>query len=426
MLNRIRKKSAEFLSIPLNIYNDFVSRICLSHLLRIDNVRTIQFALGEKLKPEEINNPKIDKLYSLRPPDLKKKKFFIDEMIDTVSDLIFPPKRKSRFPISAYPRAAMLHDAEKAQLKLYVVTINSVYEFLVDWRFWFCPDSNMLETGEDLYFRREMVIPPSVEISNLKEVSDSISGAQKHGLMNFLGILDKIPNQNVDISEDKFQGNDESIDKNNEENKSSKPGANTRKLENKSIGISLKNFRSEFAAWYETRLKLAKENLFQKLRVFRIHRLRIAQFGPLEEPEVKLVYQLCPKKKKKKKKKKNQWEKSKGDAENNAKAKLFKPTSSDEDPLLGSDESDGDVSDSKDATSKERKKLSRLTSLQLIFLDDSARERFKIGIAIVINELENSNDWKRRMVPVLNPPNLNKVNQKNYKNDKSVFSSFLL
>ncbi|EAK88151.1 hypothetical protein [Cryptosporidium parvum Iowa II] len=426
MLNRIRKKSAEFLSIPLNIYNDFVSRTCLSHLLRIDNVRAIQFALGEKLKPEEINNPKIDKLYSLRPPDLKKKKFFIDEMIDTVSDLIFPPKRKSRFPISAYPRAAMLHDAEKAQLKLYVVTINSVYEFLVDWRFWFCPDSNMLETGEDLYFRREMVIPPSVEISSLKEVSDSISGVQKHGLMNFLGILDKIPNQNVDISEDKFQGNDESIDKNNEENKNSKPGTNTRKLENKSIGISLKNFRSEFATWYETRLKLAKENLFQKLRVFRIHRLRIAQFGPLEEPEVKLVYQLCPKKKKKKKKKKNQWEKSKGDAENDAKAKIFKPTSSDEDPLLGSDESDGDVSDSKDATSKERKKLSRLTSLQLIFLDDSARERFKIGIAIVINELENSNDWKRRMVPVLNPPNLNKVNQKNYKNDKSVFSSFLL
>ncbi|KAH8584079.1 leucine-rich repeat [Cryptosporidium sp. chipmunk genotype I] len=427
MLNRIRKKSAEFFSAPLNIYNDFLSRTCLNHLLRIENVRAVQFALGEKLKPDEINNPKIDKLYSLKPPDLKKKKFFIDEMIDTVSDLIFPPKRRSRFPASAYPRAAILHDAEKAQLKLYVVTINSVYEFLVDWRFWFCPDSNMLETGEDLYFRREMVIPPSIEISSLKEVSDSISGAQKHGLMNFLGILDKIPNQNVNSYEDEFQANDnESNYKKNEENDSSKSKTNTKKLGDKSIGISLKNFRSEFAVWYETRLKLAKENLFQKLRVFRIHRLRIAQFGPLEEPEVKLVYQLCPKKKKKKKKSKKQRDKSADIMEDDAKAKPLKPTSSDEDPLSGSDESDGDVSDSKDATSKERKKLSRLTSLQLIFLDDSARERFKIGIAIVINELENSNDWKRRMVPVLNPPNLNKVHQKNYKNDKSAFSSFLL
>ncbi|OII71296.1 leucine-rich repeat-containing protein [Cryptosporidium ubiquitum] len=428
MLNRIRKKSAEFLSMPLNIYNDFVSRSCLSHLLRIENVRAIQFALGEKIKPDEIKNPKIDKLYSLRPPDVKKKKFFIDEMIDTVSDLIFPPKRKSRFPIAPYPRAAILHDAEKAQLKLYVITINSVYEFLVDWRFWFCPDSNMLETGEDLYFRREMVIPPNVEISSLKEVNDDISGIQKRGLMNFLGILDKIPNQNVNIYGSELQDNDnETKDNKNENNKNSKTTkTNKEKIESKSIGISLKNFRSEFSTWYETRLKLAKENLFQKLRVFRIHRLRIAQFGPLEEPEVKLVYQLCPKKKKKRKKSKNKREMSKKDTENDAKTKNLKPTSSDEDPLLESDESDGDISDSKDATSKERKKLSRLTSLQIIFLDDSARERFKIGIAIVINELENSNDWKRRMVPVLNPPNLNKVQQKNYKNDKSVFSSFLL
>ncbi|KAJ1611385.1 leucine-rich repeat protein [Cryptosporidium canis] len=424
MLTRIRKKSAEFSTIPLNIYNDFLSRICLNHLLRIDHVRAIQFALGEKLKPDEINNPKIDKLYSLRPPDVKKKKFFIDEMIDMVSDIIFPPKRKSRFPVSPYPRAAILHDAEKAQLKLYVVTINSVYEFLVDWRFWFCPDSNMLETDEDLYFRREMIIPPTVEISSLKEINDTVSGVQKHGLMNFLGILDKIPAQNVNIDETS-KSNENELNTKNHLNKNSNSTETNKKqvATKKTIGISLKNFRSEFATWYEARLKLAKENLFQKLRVFRVHRLRIAQFGPLEEPELKLVYQLCPKNKNKKKSK-NRKDKSKKEL-NNEKTKTHKPTSSDEDPLLESNESDDDISDTNDATSKERKKLSRLTSLQLIFLDDSARERFKIGIAIVVNELENSNDWRRRMVPVLNPPSLNKIQQKNYKSNKSTISSFL-
>lgn len=430
MLSRIRKKSAEFLSIPLNIYNDFVSRSCLSHLLRIDNVRAIQFALGEKLKPGEIDHPKIDQLYSLRHTDVKKKKFIIDEMLDMVSDIIFPPNRKSRFPISAYPRAAILHDAEKAQLKLYVVTINSVYEFLVDWRFWFCPDSNMLETDEDLYFRREMVIPPSVEISSLKEINDA-SGAQKHGLMNFLGILDKIPAQSAigpQINDNTVQSSENELNDKNPENKSWNVTETNKEqaVNSKSIGISIKNFRSEFTTWYEARLKLAKENLFQKLRVFRIHRLRIAQFGPLEEPELKLVYQLCPRKKKNKKKSKKQRNNlTKKDSDADAKAKHLKPTSSDEDPLLESDESDGDISDSKDATSKEKKKLSRLTSLQLIFLDDSARERFKVGIALVVNELENSNDWKRRMVPVLNPPSLNKIKQKNYKTNKSAFSSFL-
>ncbi|KAF7457211.1 leucine rich repeat-containing protein [Cryptosporidium felis] len=423
MINCIRKKSGEFQNCPLNVYNDFVSRTCLGNLLRIDNIRAMQFALGEKLRPEEVKNPKIDKLYSLRPPDTKKKDF-IDEMIDSVSNMIFPPKRKSRFPVSKYPRAAILHDAEKSQLKLYVVTINSVYEIFVDWRFWFCPDSTMLETNEDLYFRREMVIPPNIEISCSEEITDETGEVKKHGLMNFLGILDKIPQQTVDMDSSPQTDPDVANNKKNSENNKGEknrekqsPEKNEKK--SKAVGISLKNFRSEYATWYETRLKFAKNHLFQKVRVFRVHRLRIAQFGPLEEPEIRLVYQLAPKKKKKKGSKRH----SKNEDE--AKNVPLKQTSSDEDPYLSSDESDGDVSDSKDATGKERKKLSRLTSLQVIFLDDSARERFKIGIALVINELENSNDWRRRMVPIINPPNVNKVHQRNYKSEKGKFSSFV-
>ncbi|KAH7649149.1 leucine-rich repeat [Cryptosporidium bovis] len=441
---------------PVSINYDFVSRVCLGLILRLENIRAVQFALSEKLGKNELNKPKIDKLYSLKQVENKKKNdfFIIDDILDYVMDYVFPPNKNSRFPSKPYPRAAVLHDIKKAEVRLYVITINSIYELEVDWRYWFCPDSNMLETRDDLYFRKEMEVPPEIDIldigiTNSKNTDISDSGARV-GLLNFLGFIDQIPRMDIDVSRisgsqneiiSKFQENGAHVSQNNEINSKSsekhgrdrggkhrdggKTGKNsrdddngTRKSKESSNNnenslkanqgiISLKNFRSEHATWYESKLESARINLFTKIRVFRIHRLRIAQFGPLEEPEVKLVYQLPPKKKSKRSKKES--ERNKGIKEKSEVKQTLKVTSSDEDPLTDSNsESESDEynedGSNENISSKERKYMTRLTSLDLIFMDDSARERFKVGIAIVINELENSSDWKRRMVPVQNHP----------------------
>ncbi|KAH8742158.1 hypothetical protein FG386_003485 [Cryptosporidium ryanae] len=432
---------------PVSVNYDFVSRDCLGSILRLENIRALQFALSEKLGRNELNKPKIDKLYSLRQTQKKKKSdfFIIDDILDYVMDYVFPPNKSSRFPSKPYPRAAVLHDVERAELRLYVVTVNSIYELEVDWRYWFCPDSTMLETRDDLYFRREMEVPPEIEIldvciTNSKNTDLFDSGARV-GLLNFLGLIDQIPrigvngsgasgsqtempefqasgekasrddpsNSKSDKKHDKNRRNRHKNDKKDDHgtNKSKRVDENNQGSLKANQGIiSLKNFRSEHATWYESKLESARLNFFTKIRVFRIHRLRIAQFGPLEEPEVKLVYQIAPNKKKKKSKggsRRNMKREEKSSSEQ----QVLRVTSSDEDPLSGSTDSESDVDENsldKNISSRERKHMTRLTSIDLVFMDDSARERFKIGIAIVINELENSSDWKRRMVPVQNHP----------------------
>ncbi|KAL7068194.1 leucine rich repeat family protein [Cryptosporidium serpentis] len=364
MISNIVQLYEHKFSNKIAVNNDVISRNCLGEYLRIENIRAQQFGLVDIHSLSMLNKESGDKLTN----KINKSKSLLDQIFAS-TDIVFPYKK--RFPKSKLPRAAILHNPEQALLHYFVITLNSIYEFEINWQFWFSPDSLMLTTVEDLYLRYEVSLP--LEAQEIPDSQNYFSSSSKLGLANFLGVLDQ-RNEKYDES------TQVTVEK--EENQKSK---STNVIQSQyETNVSLKEFNSESQKWFETRRRLAKSHLFKKIRSFRIHRLRLAQFGPLEEAEMKLIYQL-PKE---------------SGQEQSAK---FESKKSSETIPQGKVQLNSSGEDSLESLSEnENNDMTKLSSLQIIFLDDSSRERVKLGIALVINQYENSSDWRRRMVPISN------------------------
>ncbi|OII78036.1 leucine rich repeat family protein [Cryptosporidium andersoni] len=338
-------------SNKIAVNNDIISRNCLGEYLRIENIRAQQFGLVDMHSLNILNKESDDKFTN----KINKSKSLLDQIFAS-TDIVFPHKK--RFPKSKLPRAAILHNPEQALLHYFVITLNSVYEFEINWQFWFSPDSLMLTTVEDLYLRYEISLP--LETQEIPDSQNYFSNSSKLGLANFLGVLDQ---------RNEYDNSTQvAVKEKSQESKS------TNVVQSKyETNVSLKEFNSESQKWFETRQKLAKSHLFKKIRSFRIHRLRFVQFSPLEEAEMKLIYQLP----------------NESSQEQSAR---FESKKSSETIPQGKMQlnSSGEDSVGNSSENENNDDMTKLSSLQVIFLDDSSRERVKLGIALVINQYENS------------------------------------